>query len=94
MKMEVSMRMHVSSPKVPKCICYATNTQKVTFISIQKVVSKTKRISSGLRDQIIHDRQETFGRVQDSSQNFGLITTNITHALRNHSGRCLSKALH
>jgi hypothetical protein len=43
MRMEVSMRMHVSSPKVPKCICYAMHTQKVTFILIQNVVSKTKK---------------------------------------------------
>jgi hypothetical protein len=37
------MRMHVSVPKVPKCICYATHTRKVTFILIPKVVSKTNK---------------------------------------------------
>jgi hypothetical protein len=42
MSMEISMRMHDSSPKVPKSICYAMHTQKVTFILIQKVLSKTK----------------------------------------------------
>jgi hypothetical protein len=39
------------------------HTQKVMFILIQKVVRRPKRISSGLRDRIIHDWQETFGRV-------------------------------
>jgi hypothetical protein len=57
----MSMRMHVSSPKVPKCICYAMHTQKVIFILIQKVVSKTKRTSSGLRDRIIQDCKNFFG---------------------------------
>jgi hypothetical protein len=32
--------------------------QEVTFILIQKVMSKPKRISSGLRDRTIHDWQE------------------------------------
>jgi hypothetical protein len=48
----VFMRMHVSIPTLPKCICYATHTQKVTFILIHKVVSKTKRISLGLRNRL------------------------------------------
>jgi hypothetical protein len=43
MSMEVSTRMHVSLPKVLKYTCYAMHTQKVTFILIQKVVSKTKK---------------------------------------------------
>jgi hypothetical protein len=43
MSMEVFMRMHISTPKVPKCICYALHTHKVTFILIQNVVSKTKK---------------------------------------------------
>jgi hypothetical protein len=44
---EVSMRMHVSSPKVPKCTCYAIAcSRRDMFIYIfifQKVVSKTMR---------------------------------------------------
>jgi hypothetical protein len=47
--MEVSMRMHVRSPKVPKYICYAMHTQKVTFILIQKVVSKTQKNKSRIQ---------------------------------------------
>jgi hypothetical protein len=39
------------------------HTQKVTFILIQKVVSKTKKNKFGIEDRIIHDWQETFGRV-------------------------------
>jgi hypothetical protein len=35
--------MHVSSPKVPKCTCYAMHDPKVTHFFIQKVVSKTKK---------------------------------------------------
>jgi hypothetical protein len=62
MRMKISMRVHVSSPKVPTCIFYAIHTQKVTFILIQKVASKTKKIlSSGLRDRINHDWREFLG---------------------------------
>jgi hypothetical protein len=39
----VFMRMHVSMPKVPKCICHAMHTLKVTIILIQNVVSKTEK---------------------------------------------------
>jgi hypothetical protein len=46
------MRMHVSIPKLPKCICYATHTQKVTFILIHKVVSKTKKIKFRIEESI------------------------------------------
>jgi hypothetical protein len=35
--------MHVSMPKVPKCICHAMHTPKVTIILIQNVVSKTEK---------------------------------------------------
>jgi hypothetical protein len=40
----VFLRMHVSVPKVPKCICFAMHAQKATFILVHKVVSKTKEI--------------------------------------------------
>jgi hypothetical protein len=43
---------------------------KVTFIFIQKLWASPKRISSGLRDRIKQDWQETFWWVWDSSQNF------------------------
>jgi hypothetical protein len=82
MSMGVSMRMHVSTPKIPKCICYAMHTKKVTFILIYKVVSKTKKISSGLRDRIDHDWREILGRVLHSLQNSDLIPTSINNALR------------
>jgi hypothetical protein len=67
MSKEVSMRMHVSSTKVPKCMCDQMHTQKVTFILIQKVVSKTH-----------HDWHEIPGRVLYSWQNSDLIPTSIT----------------
>jgi hypothetical protein len=42
MSREVSMRMHVSSPKVPKCTCYANAcSRRGIFIYFQIVVSKT-----------------------------------------------------
>jgi hypothetical protein len=66
----ISTRVHVSSPKVPKCICHAMHTQKVTSILIQIVVSKTKKLSSGLSDRINHDWREFLGRVWYSSQIF------------------------
>jgi hypothetical protein len=43
MSIESSMRMHVSSPKIPKCTCYANAYSKVTFVLIENVVSKTKK---------------------------------------------------
>jgi hypothetical protein len=43
MSMEVFMRMHVSSPAVPKCICHAMYAQRVTFILIHKVVCRTQK---------------------------------------------------
>jgi hypothetical protein len=63
MSMGFSMQMHVSSSKVSKCTCYAMHTRKVTFVLIKKVVRKTKRISSGLRDWIDHDWYKVFGQV-------------------------------
>jgi hypothetical protein len=41
----VSMRMHVSNPKLPKCIFYVVHAQKQHFNLNHKVLS----ISSGLR---------------------------------------------
>jgi hypothetical protein len=42
--------MHVSSPKVPKCTCYANACSKrdiiIYLFIFQKVVSKTKTIGS------------------------------------------------
>jgi hypothetical protein len=46
------MRMQVSMPKLLECICYAVHAQKVAFILLPKVVSKTKRISLGLRSRL------------------------------------------
>jgi hypothetical protein len=43
MSIESSMRMHVSSPKIPKCMCYANACSELTFVLIQNVVSKTKK---------------------------------------------------
>jgi hypothetical protein len=57
-------------------------TQSVTFILIQKVVSKTKRTSSGLRDRIIHDWQELLDEFETHHKTFDLITTSINNALR------------
>jgi hypothetical protein len=48
----VFMRMHVSMPKVPKCICYAIHAKKwheFLFISREQ---DQKEISSGLRNQL------------------------------------------
>jgi hypothetical protein len=41
---EVSTRMHVNSPKVPKCTCYANAcSRRDIFIYFKNVVSKTMR---------------------------------------------------
>jgi hypothetical protein len=42
------MRMHVSIPMLPKCICYATHAQKPHFNLNHKVWARPKRLSSGL----------------------------------------------
>jgi hypothetical protein len=58
-----SMRMHVSSPKIPKCSCYAMHTQKVTFDFFPKVVSKIKENKLVLGDRIDHNWHRIFGHV-------------------------------
>jgi hypothetical protein len=73
----VFMQMHVSIPKLPKCICYATHTQKVTLILIHKVVSKTKRISFRTEDSI-----GSLIGTKFSNHKTWLITTSINNALR------------
>jgi hypothetical protein len=45
----VSMQMHVSNPKLPKCICYVVQAQKQHVNLNHKVLSKTEIISSLLR---------------------------------------------
>jgi hypothetical protein len=55
------MQVHVSMPSFQvhmPCNAYS----KVTIILIQKVVSKTKRLSSELSDRINHDWREFLGR--------------------------------
>jgi hypothetical protein len=59
---EVSMRKRVSTPKLPKCICYAMHTQKCHYFN-SKSCEQDQMNSSGLRDWINHDWQEIFGRV-------------------------------
>jgi hypothetical protein len=44
------MRMHVSIPMLPKCICYAAHAQKQHFNSNYKVWARPKRTSLGLRN--------------------------------------------
>jgi hypothetical protein len=56
----VFMRMHVSIPKLPKCICYAMHAKKWQEFLIHKVVSKTKRNSSGLRIRLNPWLAQTF----------------------------------
>jgi hypothetical protein len=41
------MRMHVSLPMLPKCICYAAHAQKPHFNSNHKVWARPTRTSSG-----------------------------------------------
>jgi hypothetical protein len=46
------MRMHVSIPMLPKCICYAAHAQKQHFKSNHKVWARPKETSSGLRNRL------------------------------------------
>jgi hypothetical protein len=82
MSTEFSMRMHVSSLKVPKCRCHAMHAQCVIYFNSKKSWARPKGISSGLRDRSDLDWQEIFGRVWDSLQNFDLIITSISNTLR------------
>jgi hypothetical protein len=44
------MRMHVSIPMLPKCICYAAHAQKQPFNLNHKVWARPKETSSGFRN--------------------------------------------
>jgi hypothetical protein len=46
MSREVSMRMHVSSPKVPKCTCYANACSKRDIFLYKLLLARSRRISS------------------------------------------------
>jgi hypothetical protein len=46
------MRMHVSIPMLPKCICYAAHAQKQHFKSNHKVWARPKETSSGLMNRL------------------------------------------
>jgi hypothetical protein len=48
----VFMRMHVSIPKLPKCICYVMHAQKQHFNLNHKVLSKTEKIKFRIEDSI------------------------------------------
>jgi hypothetical protein len=83
--------VHPKFPTHMPCNAYS----KVTSFLIQKVVSKTKRLSSGMRDRSDLDWQETLGRVCDSIHN--LIWSQLAQIMpyEDHSGRrCSIKELH
>jgi hypothetical protein len=46
------MRMHVSIPMLPKCICYAVHAQEEHFNLNHKVGARPKETSSGFRNQL------------------------------------------
>jgi hypothetical protein len=48
----VFMRMHVSIPKLPKCICYVVHAQKQHFNLNHKVLSKTEKNKFKIEDSI------------------------------------------
>jgi hypothetical protein len=90
----VFMRMHVSIPKLPKCICYVVHAQKATFILIHKVVSKTKN-NSKLRIRLDLWVARNFGWNWDSPQI--LIWSQLAQIMPFEHycwKRCLIQALH
>jgi hypothetical protein len=46
------MRMHVSIPKLPKCICYAGHAQRQHFNLNHKVLSKTEKNKFRIEESI------------------------------------------
>jgi hypothetical protein len=46
------MRMQVSIPKLPECTCYVVHAQKVAFILLPKVASKTKKNNLRIEESI------------------------------------------
>jgi hypothetical protein len=46
------MRMRVSIPKLPKCICYAMHAQKKHFNLFHKVLSKTEKNKFRIEESI------------------------------------------
>jgi hypothetical protein len=55
------MRMHISIPILPKCICYAAHAQKQHFNSNHKGWARPKETSSGLRNRLDPDWHEIGG---------------------------------
>jgi hypothetical protein len=50
--MEVSMRLHVRSPKVLKCICHALHAQCYIYFNSKKIREQDQKgISSEVRDR-------------------------------------------
>jgi hypothetical protein len=84
------MRMHVSIPMLPKCICYAAHAQKQHFNLNHKVWARPKRTSSGLRNRLdLGLAQNLWSTDLDWSQ------LSINNAYKDNYGkRCLIKALH
>jgi hypothetical protein len=63
------MRMHISIPMLPRCICYAAHAQKPHFNLNHKVWARPKRTSSGLRNQLdLWLAQNSWGTDLDWSQ--------------------------
>jgi hypothetical protein len=48
----VFMRMHVSMPKLPECICYAVHAQKLHLFYFTRLRARPKRISLGTRSRL------------------------------------------
>jgi hypothetical protein len=75
------IRMPVSSPKVPKCTCYAMHAQSDMCFEIQMWWARPRKTSSGLRGRIDHDWHKIFGQVGYLSRNSDLITTILINFL-------------
>jgi hypothetical protein len=73
----VFMRMHVSIPKLPKCICDAAHAQKQHFNLNHKVLSKTDKNKFRIEESIGSLIGTKFGEHRT-----WLITTSINNALQ------------
>jgi hypothetical protein len=73
----VFMRMHVSIPKLPKCICYVVHAQNQHFNLNHKVFSKTEKNKFRIEDSI-----GSLIGTRYSNHRTWLITTSINNALR------------
>jgi hypothetical protein len=91
----VFMRMHVSMPKLPECICYAVHAQKLHLFYFTRLRARPKRISLGTRSRLDLWLARNFWTSLRFITELDLITTGIIMLYEHYCWkRRLIQALH